>query len=140
MTELFRQALDQAERDLVNLDAAAEEMELKRARLRQTISVLRGQLGLPAANNPSLTDSILTVVKAWNGFATAAEVFDRLVIMGYHVQSATVASILSRMAKNGLVISGRSTAGTGYAWREPLTPSDALAAMGEVMKKSNPCK
>ncbi len=138
-SDLYREALEQAERELANVDAAAEELELKRAKLRQTTAVLRSQLGIAVAPEASLTDSILTILKAWNGFATVPQVLERLIIMGYQVQSTTVASILSRLVKTGQVLGGRGIS-PGYAWKEPLSSSEVLSAQSAVMKKSRPAR
>lgn len=139
MTNLYMDALKKAEQELAETDATAEELDRRRAKLRQTIAVLRSQVGIDVQPDETITDAILLVVKAWNGFVSAAEVMDRLVLMGHQVQTSTVATILSRLAKSQVVIAGRgSNSNVGYAWPESTSASERLTAMSQVAKKSKP--
>ena len=115
MSEVYEKALQQAQTELAALDTAAEELERKRAKVRQTILVLRSMLGLEAENEQSLTVAILSVVKASTGFITAPMVADRLIMAGYQVQIATVATILSRLLKDGHLKKDLEN-NTGYIW------------------------
>jgi hypothetical protein len=64
---------------------------------------------------------------------------DRLVMTGHQVQTTTVATTLSRLAKNRKVIASRDPdGGTGYAWPAATSASDRLSAISKVMKKSKP--
>lgn len=113
MDEAYEIALEKAITELAALDSAAEELERKRAKVRQGILVLRSMLGLEGDNEQSLTDAILNVMKASTGFITAPMVADRLIMAGYQVQIATVATILSRMLKDNQLEKGPAG---GYRW------------------------
>jgi flagellar hook-basal body complex protein FliE len=115
MSEAYEKAFQQAQTELAALDAAAEELERKRAKLRQTILVLRSMLGLETENEQSLTDAILSVLKASTDFITAPMVADRLIMAGYQVQIATVATILSRLLKDGHLKKDLEN-NAGYKW------------------------
>jgi hypothetical protein len=115
MSEAYEKALQQAQTELAALDTAAEELERKRAKARQTILVLRSMLGLEDEDEQSLTDAILNVVKASTDFITAPMVADRLIMAGYQVQIATVATILSRLLKDGKLKKDPEN-NTGYKW------------------------
>jgi len=137
MTDAYREALKKAEQELADSNSQAEKLERQRAKLRQTIAVLRSLLGAEARPDGSITDAILTVTKAGNGFITAAHVMDRLVMMGYQIQTATVATILSRLAKNGhLVTTSSADGGTGYAWNPSTTDSQRRDVLREAMEKA----
>ena len=125
MSEAYEKALQQAQTELVALDIVAEELERKRAKVRQTILVLRSMLGLETENEQSLTGAILSVVKASTGFITAPMVADRLIMAGYHVQIATVATILSRLLKDGHLKKDLEN-NTGYKWVGPVSFLDGL--------------
>jgi hypothetical protein len=111
----YEKALQRAQTELAALDTAAEELERKRAKARHAILALRSMLGLEAGNEQSLTDAILNVVKASTGFITAPMVADRLIMAGFQVQIATVATILSRLLKEGRLKKDVEN-NTGYIW------------------------
>jgi predicted transcriptional regulator len=139
MGEVYEKALEQAQTELAALDTAAEELERKRAKARQTILVLRSMLGLENGNEQSLTDAILNVVKASTGFITAPMVADRLIMAGYQVQIATVATILSRLLKDGLLKKDLEN-NTGYIWAGIPNYAEELAryAAESVTKATQP--
>lgn len=118
MAEPYNDALKKAKRELANCDAEAEELERKRAKLRQTVAVLQSLTGVKVQNEQSLTQAILMVLKAASGCVTAAEVVETLRTMGYDAQTPSVATILSRHLKNQQINSffgpGHSV---GYEWR-----------------------
>ncbi len=133
MTNTYEQALQTAQKELAECDAQAEQLERKRAKLRQTIAVLQSMLGNNAPNDESLTEAILTVVKSASDFIPAAEVMERLVTMGFSASSATVATILSRLTKVGHLLNGIGVGGNGYMWSGPTGSSSMKAkTVGEL--------
>jgi Ca2+-binding EF-hand superfamily protein len=115
MADIYEQALKKAQKELAETNIAAENLERKRAKLRQTIAVLQSLMGSANVNEQSLTDAIMTFAKAANGYITTAEVMERLITMGFESENATVATILSRMVKEGQLekdAEGRK----GYRW------------------------
>ena len=129
MSNPFSEALKQVEAELAEADALAVEVERKRAALRQEAAVLRARLGVVQPEDQSLTDAVLMVVKGWPGYATAGEVMERLFMMGFHVQTASVATILCRLAKNGQIeslVGPNRTA--GYGWKTEVNNRDMQAA------------
>jgi hypothetical protein len=137
VAELYIETLRQAEKELADADAEAEELDRKRAKLRQTVAVLQTLTGVKVENDQSLTDAILLVVKAAPGFVTASEVMDRLFMMGFHAQTASVATILSRLAKtgkvNGAIGPNRSA---GYGWKTETTKAEREAAWRAAAAKA----
>jgi hypothetical protein len=132
MSEVYEKALQQAQTELAALDTAAEELERKRNKARQTILVLRSMLGIEAGNEQSLTNAILNVVKASTGFITAPMVADRLIMAGYQVQIATVATILSRLLKDGHIMKDLEN-NTGYKW---VGTGSFLDGLGEKLARA----
>jgi len=118
----YQEVLRTAERELASLDVQAEHLERKRSTVRLSISVLQNMIGISARKDHTLTDAILTVVKAADGFANGPQVIDRLRTMGFPLDSAplraSVATILSRLVKTGdLLRSVDHDEGRGYTWR-----------------------
>jgi hypothetical protein len=137
MAEPYTDALKKAQRELAECNAAADELERKRARLRQTVAVLQSLMGIEARLDQSLTDAILMAVKASLGYVTAAQVVDLLVEMGYQVQPASVATILSRLTKNSKIIHAVGpNAQTGYAWRRDTTQTERISAKRDLATKA----
>jgi hypothetical protein len=138
MTESYERALRDAEGALAEWDAKAQQADRERAKLRQTISVLKSQLGLAPDNTESLTAAILLVLKTWPGDATVPEVLERLFIMGYNAQRTSVATILSRLAKQGKIEALRDYASSavGYGWKADLTKAERLNARKELASRA----
>lgn len=138
MDNAYETALNDAKRALTEVNTQIAELDLKRAKLMQTVAVLQSQLGLPAENATSLTDAILLVIKGWPGCATAAQVIDRLFMMGYEVQAASVATILSRLAKQGKVMArlAQDRKSVGYEWFMDTTRAERLTAQKELASKA----
>jgi len=135
--EPYAQALKKAKEELAECDAAAEELERKRAKLRQTIGILQSLLGVAVPNEQSLTGAILMILKASLGYSKAAEIVRSLIEMGFkNVQQTSVATILSRLAKNGEIISeiGPDNS-TGYAWKMTTTKPERRQALNSLAKK-----
>ncbi len=138
MADSYEKALRDAEHSLAEWTVKAEEAERETAKLRQTIAVLKSQLGLAPDNTESLTDAILLVLKAWPGNVTAPQVMDRLFMMGYNAQTASVATILSRLAKQGKIEALRGFGTVGYGWKNglSLTKAERLTAQKELASKA----
>jgi hypothetical protein len=116
MDEAYESALQAAVKELAECDAKADQLERRRAQLRQTIAVLQTQLGNDVRSNESMTEAILTITKAANDFITASEVVERLLKMRFNASSASVATILSRLTKAGTLLYGIGAGGNGYMW------------------------
>jgi hypothetical protein len=114
MNEAAEMMLKQMKADLAALDREAEELERKRARLRQGILVLRQTLGNKPGSGESLTDAILDQVKGAVFSLTAAQAADCLRVCGFEVTRATVATILSRLLKAGQL--KKNAENSGYVW------------------------
>jgi hypothetical protein len=137
MAEEYRDALKKAEKELADADAEAEALDRKRARLRQTVAVLQTLTGVTVENDQSLTEAILLVVKASPGFVSASEVMDRLFMMGFHAQTASVATILSRLAKTGKLIGAIGpNRSAGYGWKTEMTKAERDATWRALATKA----
>lgn len=135
----YNVALTKAQKELAKCDAEAEELERKRARLRQTIASLQSTMGISVQSDESMTETILMVLKAWPGAATVSEVTERLIIFGFQAQTASVATILSRLAKNGKIESLRDQNGSGkvgYGWKKDLSKPEREAARRTLAAKA----
>jgi predicted transcriptional regulator len=137
MVEPYNEALKKAKEELAEYDAAAEELERKRARLRQTIGILQLLLGVDVPNEQSLTGAILMILKASQGYCKATEIVKSLVEMRFkNVQQTSVATILSRLAKNGQIISAIGPDNsTGYAWKMTTTKPQRRQALKALARK-----
>jgi hypothetical protein len=114
----FNEALEKAETDLRDLEVKIRAMELERAKLRQTIAVLRAQLGIEGEQEgSSLTDSVLTVVTAAAPKpVTLRDVLKRLASMnGEEANGRSIATILCRLAKRNEIVSQSGPRGTTYS-------------------------
>lgn len=116
MTDEYERALRRAQTELAACDKEAEQLERKRAKLRQTVAILQSLVGGDTQIEPSLTEAILTVLKSSNDFMATAEILERLRMMGLNVQPASVATILSRLTKAGQLLNGIGVGGNGYMW------------------------
>ncbi|HLM80437.1 MAG TPA: BlaI/MecI/CopY family transcriptional regulator [Terriglobales bacterium] len=115
MPNSYEDALRKAQKDLAATNIAAENLERKRAKLRQAVSILQSLMDNATTDDQSLTDAILTAVKGAKGYITTAEVMEFLQTIGLEAQNATVATILSRMVKERQLekdAEGRK----GYRW------------------------
>lgn len=123
MTEhVFKQALEAAEKELENLDWEAERIEQRRSQLQQTIASLKTLMNVaPDDEARTLTDTIRTVVKASNGYISAADVLKGAISMGAKFGGknaiASVVTILSRLHRDGELERDTSVAAGGYRWK-----------------------
>jgi hypothetical protein len=139
VTEVYSDALKKAEKELAEADAAAGELDRKRAKLRLTVAALQSMTGVKVKSDQTLTDAILMIVKGSPGAVTATEVMDKLFMLGLQAQTASVATILSRLAKVGKIICLRDPGGSsllGYEWKTPRTKSEMLTANKAVAEMS----
>jgi len=102
--EAYETALRQALEELAEVDRQAEEIERKRARLRQGVAVLQTLTSDQRDQEQSVTSSILTVLNASPGPLPTAQIIQRLQSMGYTTQPTSVATLLSRLAKDGKIM------------------------------------
>jgi len=108
----YKKALEKAKEDLKLLDEMAEMAEKRRAKLRQVIAVLESLTGSDRPPNGTVTDAIMDILKSKDGYSSAAEVFEGVTVRGYAVTPNTIATLLSRLAKNGQIERGPE----GYKW------------------------
>lgn len=102
--EAYETALRRALEELAEVDRQAEEIERKRARLRQGVAVLQTLTGDQRNQEQSVTSSILTVLNASPGPLPTAQIIQTLQSMGYTTQPTSVATLLSRLAKDGKIM------------------------------------
>lgn len=112
MEGTYLKALEQAERELAEADKEMENVERKRAKLRQAVKTLRSLLGR-SPEDQTITDAILEIAKSVDGYVLASEVMERIEMAGYVASAATVATTLSRLVKEKQLEKG---AEGGYRW------------------------
>jgi hypothetical protein len=113
MDATYLKAMEQAITELRGVDKALELLERKRAKLRQTIKTLRSLLGTRGTEDQTITEVILEIVKAADGYVAASEVMEGIDIAGYIASAATVATTLSRLVKEKHLEKGPEG---GYRW------------------------
>jgi hypothetical protein len=99
----YSDALEKAKQELAQCELQIRELDGKRAKLRQTISVLASLTGVEVTQERTLTESVLLAVTALPGYSTAVQVTEMLVQTGNPAQHASVAAILSRSSKLGKI-------------------------------------
>jgi hypothetical protein len=109
----YKNALAVAQAELGRLDAKAEVIAHRRAQLQQTIAALKTLMNIQEADERTLTDTIRIVVKAANGYLSAADVLRGAVSMGATFSGknpiASVVTILGRLVKDGELERQRGT-------------------------------
>ena len=125
--EAYEVALRRALVELAEVDRQAEEIERRRATLRQSVAVLQTLAGCQPDQEQSVTGSILTILKASAGPLPTAGIVQRLISMGHTPQPTSVATLLSRLAQQGKIMK----ADDGYAYstidlENPKTLADAV--------------
>jgi hypothetical protein len=70
-------------------------------------------LGQPISKNETLTDAIIDVVRAKDGYVGTADVMDGLIFRGYSAHPRSVATILSKLVKETQLRKGPKR---GYKW------------------------
>jgi hypothetical protein len=101
----YRKALSAAEKELSRLNAEADAIAQRQAQLQQTISSLKILTNGSEEVERSLTDVIRIIVKAANGYVSAAHVLESAYAMGAKFSGknpkASVITILGRLVKEG---------------------------------------
>ena len=101
----YRKALSVAEKELSRLSAEADAIAQRRAQLQQTISTLKTLTNVSEEGERTLTDVIRIIVKAANGYISAADVLKSAYSMGATFSGknpkASIITILGRLVKNG---------------------------------------
>jgi predicted transcriptional regulator len=131
MTESYADTLERAQKELAVCDAEAQELERKRAKLRQVIGSLQSLMGIEAPSGQSLTEAILMALIGSDRYVTATEVMARLVQIGFkETQMPSVATILSRLAKSGKITTNPVGPNqlTGYGWNMKTNRAERRAA------------
>jgi hypothetical protein len=112
-THEYKNALAVAQGELGRLDAKAEVIAHRRAQLQQTIAALKTLMNIEDADERTLTDTIRIVVKAANGYLSAADVLRGAVSMGATFSGknpiASIVTILGRLVKDGELERQRGT-------------------------------
>lgn len=131
MTKAYENTLKQAQRELEECNEAISILERKRANLMQIITSLQAKLGGDIEIPKTLTDAILLVVMGTRERESirAVDVVSRLKEMQIPASPRSVATILSRLAREGRLYSWKGPNGEiGYEWKGVRTKSDALNA------------
>jgi len=101
----YSKALGVAEKELSRLNAEADTIAQRRAQLQQTISTLKTLTNVSEEGERTLTDAIRIIVKAADGYLSAAEVLKAAYAMGATFSGknpkASVVTILGRLVKEG---------------------------------------
>jgi len=109
----YKNALAVAQAELGRLDAKAEVIAHRRAQLQQTIAALKTLMNIQEADERTLTDTIRIVVKAANGYLSAADVLRGAVSMGATFSGknpiASIVTILGRLVRDGELERQRGT-------------------------------
>jgi hypothetical protein len=116
--EAYEIALRRAVAELAEVDRQAEEIERRRAMLRQSVAVLQTLAGDQPDQERSVTSSILTILKASPGPLPTSQIIQRLVSMGHAPQATSVATLLSRLSRDGKIMK----ADDGYLFRPATVP------------------
>jgi hypothetical protein len=109
----YRKALSVAENELSRLDAEADVIAQRRAQLQQTISTLKTLTNVSEEGERTLTDAIRIIVKAANGYISAADVLKSAYSMGAKFSGknpkASIITILGRLVRDGELERERGT-------------------------------
>jgi hypothetical protein len=101
----YRKALSVAEKELAKLNAEADRIAQRCAQLQQTISTLKTLMNVSEQGERTLTDAIRIIVKAANGYVSAAGVLKAAYSMGAKFSGknpkASIITILGRLVKDG---------------------------------------
>jgi regulator of protease activity HflC (stomatin/prohibitin superfamily) len=109
----YTKALSVAEKELARLNAEAEAIAQRRAQLQQTISTLKTLTNGSEQEERTLTDAIRIIVKAADGYISAANVLKSAYAMGAKFSGknpkASIITILGRLVKDGELERERGT-------------------------------
>jgi hypothetical protein len=116
----YRRALESAEKELAKTEGQLEVLGQRKAQLQQTIGALKTLMNVSEQEEHTLTDTIRIVVKAANGYISAANVLTGVLGMGARFGGknalASVVSILSRLHKDG-ELEREQLVGGRYRWK-----------------------
>jgi hypothetical protein len=116
----YKKALESAEKELAKLEAQAEVIAQRRARLQQTVGALKTLMNVSEQEERTLTDTIRIVVKAANDYISAGSVLSGVLGMGAKFGGknalASVVTILSRLHKDG-ELDKEPIVGGRYKWK-----------------------
>ncbi len=132
MNSAYQISLEEAQQELAVCEEKITTLERQRANLRQIIAILQAKLGMDDAERPkTLTDAILLVVKGTRERESimASDIVGRLEQMGVDAEPRSVATILSRLHKEGRINSWKMHNSVGYEWKGVRTKSDSLNAL-----------
>jgi hypothetical protein len=117
----YRKALSVAEKELSRLNVEADAIAQRRAQLEQTISTLKTLTHVSDEGERTLTDVIRIIVKAANGYISAAEVLKSAYSMGAKFSGknpkASVITILGRLVRDGELERERGTIKVRFRWK-----------------------
>jgi len=109
----YTKALSVAEKELARLNAEADGIAQRRAQLQQTISTLRTLTNGSEQEERTLTDAIRIIVKAADGYISAASVLKAAHSMGAKFSGknpkASIITILGRLVRDGELERERGT-------------------------------
>jgi hypothetical protein len=109
----YTKALSVAEKELARLNAESEAIAQRRAQLQQTISTLKTLTNGSEQEERTLTDAIRIIVKAADGYISAASVLKSAYSMGAKFSGknprASVVTILCRLVRDGELERERGT-------------------------------
>ena len=109
----YRKALSVAEKELSRLNAEVDAIAQRRAQLQQTMSTLKTLTNVSEEGERTLTDTIRIIVKAANGYISAADVFKSAYSIGAKFSGknpkASIITILGRLVKDGELEAERET-------------------------------
>lgn len=145
MSANYEKALDDAQKELAELEVQSAKIEQRKAQLEQTIIGLKALMRVDSgAEDRSLTDGIRLVLKASDRYMSAQEVLEHLRMIYPNLSDNklnSITTLLNRMAKDE-IIQGQTEAGrVGYMWnRIPKSILEILGIRGaktvseEIMK------
>jgi hypothetical protein len=109
----YRKALSVAEKELARLNAEADAITQRQAQLQQAISTLKTLTNVSEEGERTLTDVIRIIVKAANGYISAADVSKSAYSMGAKFSGknpkASIITILGRLVRDGELERERGT-------------------------------
>jgi hypothetical protein len=117
----YRKALSVAEKELSRLNVEADGIAQRRAQLEQTISTLKTLTNVSEEGEKTLTDVIRIIVRAANGYISAAEVLKSAHSMGAKFSGknpkASIITILGRLVRDGELERERGAIKVRFRWK-----------------------
>ena len=117
----YKKALSVAEKELLRLNVEADGIAQRRAQLEQTISTLKTLTNVSEEGEKTLTDVIRIIVRAANGYISAAEVLKSAHSMGAKFSGknpkASIITILGRLVRDGELERERGAIKVRFRWK-----------------------